>query len=214
MSTTYEQLNAALAEAGVPAHVIKCVKGADLEIDAPVDVLVNTRIDAAPFAKILLDYAPILTVPNEIEMVARCMSQSKGFRDAIPWLLSLFAGYPKNGLNGSHLWAVAQAIYTINEKKSYQDVVSICRDRRYASGRQVLMGVLARARTDDAYEVLVACLDDASVRAHAIEALGRFGRPEAIGLLEPLVVQKGLYEYKAKQTALRRLRRLHTMSGT
>jgi hypothetical protein len=203
----YEELNRALVAAGVPATAVRSVKGGSLELEGAVNVLVNTGVDAAPYARILLDFAPGLTGAGEIAMVVRCMTQPKGFRDAVPWLLSLFAGFPGNGVDGSCLWAVGQAIYTIDNEQFYPEVVAICRDRRYGSGRQMLMGTLARARTDDAYAVLIECLDDPSIRAHAIEALGRFGRVDAIRIIEPLVVQKGLYEFKAKETALRRLRR-------
>jgi hypothetical protein len=207
VSKTYDRLNRALVAAGVPANVVWHVKGCDLQADSAIDVLVNTGIDAAPYAHILLEYAPELSVPIEIEMVVRCMMQPKGFRDAVPWLLSLFKAFPKNGLNESHLWAIGAAIYAINDKNSYPDVIAVCRVKKYGNGRRELMGTLARAKTDAAYDVLLQCLDDPSVRAHAIEALGRFGRTDAIPILEALEVQKGLYEFKAKATALRRLRR-------
>ena len=183
------------------------MKGLDIEIDGAVHVLINTGIDAAPYADILLEHALNLTAGNEIEAVVRCMTQSKGFRKAVPWLLSLFRGYPGNGLSDGNLWAVGNAIYTINCEEYYPDVISLCRERAYLSARQMLMGALARAKTDEAYALLVRCVNDASVRAHAIEGLGRFGRADAISVLESLDVQKGLYECKAKETALRRLRR-------
>jgi hypothetical protein len=208
MSNPWKLLNEALARAGVPRRTVQRVKGFDFELRGPVNIIVNTGMDAAPYSRILLNYAPRLTVPNEIEMVARCMMQRKGFRDAVPWLVSLFRGYPSNGLNDAHLWAVGHAIYTIDDNRFYPEVISICRDKRYTTARQMLMGVLPRAKTDAAFDVLVACLGDPSVRAHAIEALGRFGRTEAILMLEPLPVQKGLYEQKARETALRRLRRV------
>lgn len=208
MSNPWNQLNDALAGAGVPRRTVHRVKGFDFELDEPVNIIVNTGMDAAPYLSILLDYALRLTVPNEIEMVVRCMTHRKGFRDAVPWLLSLFKNYPQNGLNETHLWAVGNAIYTIDDKKLYPEVLPLCGDNRYTTARQMLMGVLARAKTDEAFNVLIACLGDPSVRGHAIEALGRFGRADAIAILEAVPVQKGLYEYKAKETALRRLRRV------
>jgi len=207
MSKIYDRLNRDLVAAGVPANIVREVKGCDLHTDGAINVLVNTGIDAAPYAHILLEYAPKLSDPVEIECVARCMTQPKGFRDAVPWLLSHFQKFPKNGLNDSHLWAIGLAIYTINDKRYYPDVINICRNKKYGGGRKMLMGTLARAKTDAAYDVLLQCVDDPSVRAHAIEGLGRFGCTDAIPILKALDVQKGLYEFKAKATALRRLRR-------
>lgn len=207
MSEVYDKLNKDLMDSGVPASVVRKIKGVDIETSGPVNVLVNAGIDAAPFADILLAYAPALTDAREVEMVARCMNQPKGFAHAVPWLLFLFDGYPRNGLDHSALWAVGYSIYTINCRKYYPEVLSICQNTGYGSGRQMLMGTLSRARTDDAYEILLDCLRDPSVRGHAIEALGRFGRIDAISVLEALALQKGNYEFKVKETAIRRLRR-------
>jgi hypothetical protein len=69
------------------------------------------------------------------------------------------------------------------------------------------MGTLARMKTMEAYEVILASLNDYTVRGHAIEAVRRFGDTTAIPILEALEVKKGLYEYKAKNTALGRLYR-------
>jgi hypothetical protein len=207
MSKTYRNLNRALVRAGVPAKFRENVKGCELDSVGAVEVLVHSGIDASPYAQILLKYATELTVANEIEFVARCMMQRTGFDEAVPWLLSLFEGYPKNGLQHVHLWLVGHAIYTIDCQEYYPKVIAICRNKKYGSARKILMGTLARVKTDEAFKVLIACLDDPSVRAHAIEGLGRFGRVDAIPILEQLTVQKGLYEFKAKATALRRLYR-------
>ncbi len=43
-SRAYEELNAALVAAGVPAKAVRNVKGYSLEIESAVNVLVNTVI--------------------------------------------------------------------------------------------------------------------------------------------------------------------------
>lgn len=45
--------------------------------------------------------------------------------------------------------------------------------------------------------LIVNCLKDETVRGHAIDGLGRFGRIDAISILESLSHKKGLYDYKA-----------------
>ncbi|MEO2036474.1 MAG: HEAT repeat domain-containing protein [Planctomycetaceae bacterium] len=194
MSEIYKKLNRRLASSKTPAR--------------SVNAIVNERIDASPVVDILLEFGPQLIIANEIEMVARCLRRPKKvFRKAVPWLLSLFHEYPQNGLE-SQLWAVGDSIFTINDKNFYPDVIELCRQGvKYTSSRQMLMGTLARAKTDAAYDVLIECLDDPTVFGHAIEGLGRLGRTEAIPILEALPVRKGYYEAKAKETALRRLRR-------
>lgn len=207
MSKIYNQLKRAFVKAGLPEKATKMVKRCRIPIDDPVEILVNMPVDAAPYADILLKYAQRLTDPKEIQFVARTMMQKQGFRHAVPWLLSLFENYPGNGLNKSDLWAIGYAIYTIDNEDQYSDVIKLCKKKKYGRGRQMLMGTLARSKRKAAYDLLLKLLHDPWLRGHAIEAVGRFGNPDAIPLLERLEVKKGLYEYKAKQTALRRLRR-------
>ena len=216
MSTLLDDLNQRLLEAGVPKSVSKYLKHAndyELVFDTPVSIFNNTKLDASPYSDIFLEFAPKFTEPNEIEAVVRCMTQSKGFKAAVPWLLSLFDKYPENGLHSGNLWAVGLALYVINDKKYYSEIIDICRNKEYGSSREMLMGTLARDKSNDAYDVLVECLKDPSVRGHAIEGLGRFGQVDAISILESLIVEKGLYEYKAKNTALRRLNKRLTKNG-
>jgi hypothetical protein len=61
--------------------------------------------------------------------------------------------------------------------------------------------------TEEVYQTLVSLLSDDSVRGHAIEALWRYRDTRAISAIEAVPVRPGLYEAKAKNTALRRLRR-------
>ena len=202
MTELYEQLNQELKEAGVPSDY-KHLPFEEAPL-SPVAALVNGPFSAKPYKDILLRYAPQLQ-GNELEMVVRALSE-KGLRDAVLFLLSLFQrGSPPNS---EHLlWAAGNALRVINDKTSYIDILDICKDGKLGGARQMLMDILAKIKTTEAYETLLECIHDPSVRGHAIEALGRFGNPEAIPVIESLEVKKGLYEYKAKATALRRLRR-------
>ena len=102
---------------------------------------------------------------------------------------------------------MGNALYVIDDKASYQDILKICQDKTKGIARQMLMGTLARMKSDEAYKVLVDSLNDQTIRGHAIEALGRFGNTKAIQTLETLEVKKGLFEYRARITALKRLKR-------
>lgn len=97
-------------------------------------------------------------------------------------------------------------MYAIDDKASYPVILDICKEKKYGVNRQMLMGTLVKMRTPEAFEVLVDSLDDDTLRGHAIEGLGRFGDVKAIPILESLDVKKWLYESKAKNTAMRKLR--------
>lgn len=168
---------------------------------SPLDVFVSGGVSSVPYVDILLEYAPRLNKSDRVWLTR--VFTVKGLKKAVPYLLSLFNEFDE----GEEFWAVGNALYVIDDKASYPSILSICKEVRYGSSRQMLMGTLARMKTREAYEVLLASLNDKTVRSHAIEAIGRFGDTTAIPILEGLEVEKGLFEYKAKNTALRRLYR-------
>jgi len=190
----YEKLNNELRNCGI----------SDIEFfgekHGPLTRLVNTNLSAKPYVEILIKYIDKLE-GNQLEMLVSALTE-KGIKQVVPGLLELF-----NKERGTYLWAVAYALYVIDDKSSYNEILKICSDKSLGIHRQMLMGTLARMKTKEAYDLLINCLSDPSVKAHAIEGLGRFGNPEAIEILERTEVEKGKYEFKAKRTALRRLER-------
>ena len=69
----------------------------------------------------------------------------------------------------------------------------------------MLMHTMPKIRFEEAFDVLISCLDDPTVRADAIEALGEFGDPRVIPHIRETQVTEGLREFEAKKTALERL---------
>ncbi|MFF2448283.1 HEAT repeat domain-containing protein [Neobacillus sp. NPDC058068] len=186
-----------LSDAGVPIK-----NGLDGTPMNPTSVLVNCGISVKPFVNIILKYAPKLDIRKKT-WIARCLSE-KGNKQAVPFLLSIFNDYNREKID---LWAVGNALYIIDDKASYPAIIEICKNSKFGSSRQMLMGTLARAKSPEAYKVLIDCLEDITVRGHAIEGLGRFGSADAIPVLEKLNVEKGFYEYKARETALKKLKK-------
>jgi HEAT repeat protein len=201
-SPEYERLNRQLAEAGVPEWFVK-PGPASLEIVEPVAVLVNSRLSVAPYEEILVAALPSIQ-GAELEMAVRALSE-RGLKRAGPVLVQLMASLSESSVI---LWAFGNAIATIGDPATFDAVVALCSDRRLGLGRQMLFSLLPRIGTDAAYGCAIDALDDDSVRGHAIEAVGRFGRPEAIPLLDSTATRPGLWEHRAKATALRRLERV------
>ncbi|QNR25124.1 HEAT repeat domain-containing protein [Croceimicrobium hydrocarbonivorans] len=192
----YENLNRELSEAGVPDHVFMEQKG------KPIDTLVNTKTSSHPYEDILIEYLYKLSGSN-LEMVVRALTEKKN-KKAAPYLLKIIQR--RNGLSKHNLWAVGNALYTIDNKNTYSEIMNLCRDKSLGIGRAKLFGVLSRIRTEEAFDILVKNLSDQEVRGDVIEALGRFGDPKAIPLLENLTPDKEKYEFKARNTALKRLK--------
>ena len=170
------------------------------EIFEPVATLVNSKISSKPYVDILTKYLEKLD-GNEAELVVRALTE-KGNKKAVNTLLNLF----KNR-QAENLWIVGNALYVIDDKNSYGEILKLCQDQSLGAARQMLMGTLARIKSEEAYNVLVQSLSDSSVKGNAIEGLGRFGNPAAIELLERIDVEKGKYEFRAKNTAIKRLKR-------
>ena len=194
MTNAYKELNSELKNCGV----------GDIDFlenkAGPLTRLVNTELSSKPYVDILIKYLGRLK-KNETDMVVRALTE-KGNKKATSALLDLFRNQPD-----IELWAVGNALYTIDDKSSYPEILKICQNKSFGMARQMLMETLARMKSEEAYKVLIECLSDETVKAHAIQALGRFGNPEAIEILEKVNVRKGKYEFKAKNTAIRILKR-------
>ncbi len=199
MSSEYEALEARLVAAGAPASASK----GPLDFTGPIEILVNTSHSAGPYEGLLVEAFPSLS-GNELEMVVRALSE-RGMKRAGPALATLMASDTSPSTPGL-LWAIGNALNTINDPRTYPAVLGLCADGRLGTGRQMLFAMLPRIRSEAAYRCALAGLNDLSVRGHAIEAVGKFGRIEALTQLEGLETKAGLYEHKAKTTAIRRLK--------
>jgi len=135
-------------------------------------------------------------------MVVRALTEKRN-KKASTHLLDIFKN--KDGLNELVLWAVGNALYVIDDKSTYPEIIELCKNKTLGMGRARLIGILARARSEEAFNILVDSLEDTKVKGEAIEALGRFGDPRAIEILENTEVEKDKYEFRAKKTALKRL---------
>jgi HEAT repeat protein len=200
MASEYESLESSLVAAGVPASASK----GSLDLTGSLEVLVNGGYSALPYEDLLVEALPSLS-GNELEMVVRALTE-RGMKRAGPALVAVMASEVHRGSEGL-LWAVGNALNTINDRRTHETVLALCADRRLGMARQMLFYLLSKIRTDAAFRVALAGLDDATVRGHAIDAVGRFGRPEALPRLRELKTQPGLYEHKARATAIRRLER-------
>lgn len=210
-SQAYDDLQERLVAAGVPSTISRIVRGATLTVTTPVDVLVNSTISALPYEDILITAIPTLE-GMEREMVIRALSQ-RGMKRAGPVLVALFHS-PGLRSQVSFLWAVGNALNAIRDPSTFDDIVTLCGDPSLGMARQMLFLMLPAIGTEAAYQSALQAINDATVRGHAMDAIGRFGRPEALPSLQAVTTKPGLYEHKAKATAIRRLERKPTVRKT
>ncbi len=191
-----DKLNQELTQAGTPAEP-SCFG----TILTPIETLVNRPVSARPFVDVLLKYLPISDNRTK-EFIAIALTE-KGLTVAARSLLDLFQHDPT--LQEPQRWIFGRALYVIDDPQSYPDIIRICKERKYRSSRAMLMHTLAKIKSKEAFDVLISCLDDPTVRGDAIEALGELGDPRAISYIRETGVTEGLREFEAKQTALEQL---------
>jgi len=202
---TLDELNMILLAMGFPnikSHITD-------EIVSPIHALINYNISVKPYLDTLIEYSKKLKYKDNI-IIARILSD-KGLDTSkiVPFLLSLYKECPIEDIDKLDLWAVGNSLASINKKESYNEIFEICKDKRYGTSRQMLMSILSKmTNRQDVYEFLIESLYDNTIKAHVIEAIGKYGNISAIPILESLEVKKGLYEFKAITTALNRLYKL------
>ncbi len=206
VSAEYNNLCDHLVKAGVPAKTTINIKGRAFTLDDPISILTSTPISARPFEELLIEYGRQITLTNELEAIVRVLTE-RGLKLAGPFIVSIFRN-KRYHEDQSLLWVAGNALSVIKDPSTYSDIVDLCRDSSLGTARQMLFTALPWTKVDGALEVAIAAINDDGVRAHAIEALGRFRKPGIIPLLEKLVLDKKKYEWKARDTAVRRLRRV------
>lgn len=198
MSPEYQELNRELEKLGLPNHEFVSFDG------VPIDTLANTGISSKPYVGILLKYLPKVE-GNEKEMIVRALSE-KGIKKAAPLLVQMFHEYKK--YSELFLWAVGNALSEIDDKELYPEIIKICSNSALGSSRQMLfLKTLYKIKSAEAYKVLLNGLTDKKVRGHALDGLGKLGNTEAIEIIEEIEVEKGKYEFKAKERALKKLKK-------
>lgn len=196
--TEYQKLNIELSNLGVPDYEFH------KEIGLPIEALVNTKASSKPYVDTLLEYLPKVD-GNEKEMIVRALSE-KGIKRAVPHLIQMFR--ESDNYSDLFLWAVGNALSEIDDKESYPEIIEICNNSGLGVSRQMLfVKTLPKIKNPEAFKVLLNGLNDKNVRGHALDGLGKLGNVSAIGEIEKTKVEKGKYEFKAKERALKKLKK-------
>jgi HEAT repeat protein len=195
MTTSFEHINEELIQASAPTNYVHLGK-----VLTPLEAFVN-GLSSEGYTDILLRHLRTADY-NTKEFIARALTRKGNFKATQP-LLDLF--YLDPSMSEYQLWAVANALNVINDPSSYEALLAICKDSSYGIARQMLFERVAKLKTQEAYDVLISCLDDPSVKWHVIGALGKMGDKRAIPILERVVVRPKGTEARVKKIALKRV---------
>ena len=132
--------------------------------------------DLIPFLIGLLEQ---FTDENDKEFIVRCLGV-KGFQEIIPKLLEEF----KTAKGNSYRWAIANSINIIHDMTIEQELITLSENKKYGTGRQMLVLSLGCYKTDSSIKCLHGLLQDEEVRGHALRALGKCGNAEVLPDIE------------------------------
>lgn len=119
------------------------------------------------------------TDENDKEFIVRCLGV-KGFQEIIPKLLEEF----KTAKGNSYRWAIANSINIIHDMTIEQELITLSENKKYGTGRQMLVLSLGCYKTDSSIKCLRGLLQDEEVRGHALRALGKCGNSEVLPDIE------------------------------
>ena len=129
-----------------------------------------------PFLTGLLEQ---FTDERDKEFIVRCLGV-KGFQEIIPKLLEEF----KTAKGNSYRWAIANSINIIHDMTIEQELIALSENKKYGTGRQMLVLSLGCYKTDASIKCLRGLLQDEEVRGHALRALGKCGNSEVLPDIE------------------------------
>lgn len=129
-----------------------------------------------PFLSGLLEQ---FTDENDKEFIVRCLGV-KGFQEIISKLLEEF----KTAKGNSYRWAIANSINIIHDMTIEQELITLSENKKYGTGRQMLVLSLGCYKTDSSIKCLRGLLQDEEVRGHALRALGKCGNSEVLPDIE------------------------------
>lgn len=131
------------------------------------------------FVPYLLELLDDLSDETDKEFVVRCLGV-KGFTEVIPKLLAEF----KSAKNNYYRWAIANSINIIHSTTIEKELIELSSNKKYGTGRQMLVLSLGEYKSDLSINCLVSLLNDEDVRGHALQALGKCGKPEVLSDIE------------------------------
>lgn len=155
--------------------------------------------DLIPFLIGLLEQ---FTDENDKEFIVRCLGV-KGFQEIIPKLLEEF----KTAKGNSYRWAIANSINIIHDMTIEQELITLSENKKYGTGRQMLVLSLGCYKTDSSIKCLRGLLQDEEVRGHALRALGKCGNAEVLPDIEKYCDSDNRWIRKEALNAVDKIRR-------
>lgn len=187
----------ALAAAGIdPADFGRFVNRAFPGVIEPA------HFDQDRAVPVLLHWLPRVRSEHVKESMVRHLRTKAARGIAVEPLVEEF----KRSENPSYKWAVANTLQYICGKSDFPVLAELAGDSRHGGGRQPLVDMMWRIKTEQADRIIIAALGDPEVPFAAMSALRRrFGNVAARPHIEPLLSSE---HERVRDSARQHLRRI------
>jgi hypothetical protein len=179
---------------------------------------------------VLLRWLPKIDDPSVKESIVRCLSVPWIGRQATAELIEEFTKYAPmfpeapNPWVGNQLrelseeekkagpyfnlaWAIGNALSIVSVEGFEDQIIQLCRNRKYGAARQMLILGLGRFGSSEAEQTAVESLNDDQVQLHAIGALAKMKSKRALFELEKLLTDKRAAVRKEARKAITKIMR-------
>ena len=153
-----------------------------------------TYVNAVP---VLIEWLPRVSYLLLVEDIVRTLSVPFAKKQALPVFLAMFQEPPhlEDPLRpetsepaSEHIrWVVGNGLGIFADPANADDMIRLARDRSYGKARTQIVAALPKTKSQLVPEVLMELLDDPTVVAFAIEALGKMKIESAKAPIERLI---------------------------
>ncbi len=137
------------------------------------------------------------------EGIVRALATPKARGLAGPALIRELQRTPKTSF--ALLWAIGNTMEVVIDPTCLRPVLSIVSDRSFGKAREMFVLALAKLRSEEAEQELIALLDDEEVVVHAVMALGKLKAKRAAMKINNLLTHPRPLVRREAQKALKRI---------
>jgi HEAT repeat protein len=178
------------------APLLEELGAAGVKIESMWD-LVNYSFDYRQAVPILIEWLPKMQNIRVREAIVRALTVKFASPAAIKPLLVEFEC-------GSEFirWEVGNALHEVADKSVSGELMRLAAERKYGTGRRMIVIALGRLKERRAVPLLVDLLKDPDVQGHALNALKLLNPVEARPAIEPFLTHKNKWFRREAKAAI------------
>lgn len=158
---------------------------------------------------VLLKWLPLMTNRDVKEDIIRTLSAPWARSEVLPVFLNDFQSTEDESIR----WVIGNGLRLLAKKSDFEALDRLARERRFGTGRQMIVLALGRMKDPRAVDTLMCLLDDPQVAMMAIMALGKLKAQRARAQIAGFLDNPNPDLRREAKKALAAIDRLHTKPG-